>query len=318
MPNVEFSLENANASVVQLLSADEASNELKTIDDYLTNLSRFDLDSRVQSSTATLDDYLAFVTEHVLSWNDEQIRCIESYVDFLNTSCIERLKLLTLPARIFVVLTDGRDENGAAYCRNKNVILLPEPYVKMTDRLRDVFIHELFHIWSRQDANTGVRDELYGSIGYHRIPVDREVAFPASLSDVRITNPDAPLTMKYFINLRKTADDDDETYKCTPILYASRSFDLTFSTNMFQYLVATTLVLDDDTYQPKEPLEYLSYDEAADFRDQIGENTGYIIHPEEILADNFVLWMIGTGDSNRLRTPSVVTKMGDIIACSSR
>ena len=197
-----FSLGNSNASVVELISGDDASNELRRIDDYLANLSRFDLESRVQSATATVDDYKAVITEHVLDWNDEQIRCIESYVHYLNTSCIERLKFLTLPDRVCVVLTNGQDENGAPHCRNMNVIVLPKHIVKMTDRQREIFIHELFHIWSRQDANVRIRDELYASIGYHRIPVDREADFPASLSDLRFTNPDAPRVMKYFINLR--------------------------------------------------------------------------------------------------------------------
>ena len=318
MSNAAFSLQNVNASIVELISADEASNELKKIDDYLANLSRFDLESRVQSSSATVDDYTALIAEHVLNWNDEQIRCIENYVDYLNTSCLVRLKLLTLPDRIFVVLTNGRDENGAAYCRNKNVIVLPSHIVKMTDHQRGVFIHELFHIWSRQDANTRIRDELYASIGYHRIPADREVDFPASLSDLRLTNPDAPLVMRYFIDLKRKRDRREEIYKCTPILHASRPFDPSFSKNMFQYLIATTLVLDNETYRPREPLEYLPYDEAANFSDQIGENTGYIIHPEEILADNFILWMTGTADPARLRTPAVVTTMGDIITRSER
>ena len=94
----------------------------------------------------------------------------------------------------------------------------------------------------------------------------------------------------------------------------SRPFNSAFSTNMFRYVVATTLILDDNTYEPLEPLEYLPYDQTTDFLEQIGENTHYTIHPEEILAENFVLWMISSQDPNQLKTPAIVQKMNDIIA----
>lgn len=314
MSNQEFRLKNANSSVIQLISVEQALTELQKIDDYISNFSRFDLESRLNSSSSTVDDYFAFVARHILSWNKEYSECIGIFINYINTICIDQLQLLTLPSRILIVLTDGRDENNAAYCRNKNVIVLPRNRVQMHERNREVFIHELFHIWSKQDINMEIRDELYASIGYYRIPTETQLKFPASLSETKITNPDAPFVMKYFINLTKQKDTSDKTYKCTPILHASRLFDPAFSTNMFRYLIATTLILDDDTYEPLQPLEYLPYDQTKDFLYQIGENTHYTIHPEEILAENFVLWMISSKDPNQLKTPVIVQKMNDIIA----
>ncbi|UJR07049.1 hypothetical protein I4U23_011337 [Adineta vaga] len=297
MTDQEFSLANANGSVIH-------------------NFSRFDLESRTKSSTATLDDYIAFIAQHIGNWNEKQTQCIGNYIDYINTKCIDQLQLLVLPPRILVVLTTGKDENDAAYCRNNNVIVLPQHIVQMTDGTREIFIHELFHIWSRQKTNIKIRDELYASIGYHRIPVDCQSEFPWDLSEMKITNPDAPLVMKYFINLRKKNHQKNKIYKCSPIIHASRPFDSKYSTDMFYYLVATTIVLDEETYEPKQPLEYLAYDQATNFHAQNGNNTNYIMHPEEILADNFVLWMIATKNLNRLRTPTVVQNMNDIIVRS--
>ena len=132
-----------------------------------------------------------------------------------------------------------------------------------------------------------------------------------------MTNPDAPFALKYYIELKKLGDENGKTYKCTPILHASRTFDPKFSTNFFTYLVATTLILDDTTYKPLEPLQYLSYANASNFYDQIGNNTTYIIHPEEILADNFVLWMMGKDQSTSLASPIVVLRMDEIVTKSS-
>ncbi len=46
------------------------------------------------------------------------------------------------------------------------------------------------------------------------------------------------------------------------------------------------------------------------FHEQIGSNTKYIIHPEEVLADNFVFLIDGRID---LPTPRVVEAMGRVL-----
>ena len=151
----EFRLKNANSSVIQLISVEQALTELQKIDDYISNFSRFDLESRLNSSSAIVDDYYAFLAWHILSWNEEYSECIGIFIDYINTICIDQLQLLTLPSGILIVLTDGRDENNAAYCRKKNVIVLPRNRVQMHERNRQVFIHELFRIWSKQGYQHG-------------------------------------------------------------------------------------------------------------------------------------------------------------------
>jgi hypothetical protein len=46
------------------------------------------------------------------------------------------------------------------------------------------------------------------------------------------------------------------------------------------------------------------------FAEQVGRNTTYIIHPEEILADNFVLLIDGRIN---LPTQRVVEEMGKVL-----
>jgi hypothetical protein len=65
------------------------------------------------------------------------------------------------------------------------------------------------------------------------------------------------------------------------------------------------------------PLEYLSYDQASNFYDQVGNNTGYIMHPEEILADNFSIWMRSSDNAEKIATPGIINKMNDIISNST-
>jgi hypothetical protein len=49
------------------------------------------------------------------------------------------------------------------------------------------------------------------------------------------------------------------------------------------------------------------------FFEQIGRNTGYIIHPEEILADNFVLLVLGR-TTPPVPNPEIPEEMRAILA----
>ena len=52
-----------------------------------------------------------------------------------------------------------------------------------------------------------------------------------------------------------------------------------------------------------------NYDRVVDL--QIGRNTRYIIHPEEILADNFVLLVRG---ERKVRTPRIIDDLQRVLA----
>ncbi len=47
------------------------------------------------------------------------------------------------------------------------------------------------------------------------------------------------------------------------------------------------------------------------FYEQVGRNTGYIIHPEEILADNFALLVLA---QKNVRSPQILDDMRTILA----
>jgi hypothetical protein len=49
---------------------------------------------------------------------------------------------------------------------------------------------------------------------------------------------------------------------------------------------------------------------VAGFLDQVGRNTMYLIHPEEILADNFVFVIEGR---TNLKTQRIVDEMGKVL-----
>ena len=50
---------------------------------------------------------------------------------------------------------------------------------------------------------------------------------------------------------------------------------------------------------------------VSGFTEQVGRNTDYIIHPEEILADNFALLVLNEHD---VASPEILQKMREALA----
>jgi hypothetical protein len=51
---------------------------------------------------------------------------------------------------------------------------------------------------------------------------------------------------------------------------------------------------------------------VSNFFEQVGKNTEYVIHPEEILADNFALLVLGGGSNTP--SPEVLRKMKTVFS----
>lgn len=152
----------------------------------------------------------------------------------------------------------------------------------------------------------GLRQRLYALIGFR--PCE-ELEFPAALADKKVTDPDAPKN-DHYIQVRAKG----VPVLAIPILYANvPRYDVTKGGEFFRYLDFKFLLVRKEsgsnppsiTYDKFHP-ELLSPEELAGFFEQVGENTKYIIHPEEILADNFKFLLLGTGN---LPSPQVVQKL---------
>jgi hypothetical protein len=213
-----------------------------------------------------------------------------------------------LPRAVLLIRTTGQEESGAAYTRGAAIVLPQNVLAYSADRLDRLLAHELFHVLSRHDG--AFRARLYRIIGFEICdPID----FPASLADRRLTNPDAPL-VDCTIELKNT---EGKSFFGAPILYASaKKYDAEKKGSMFQYLTFRLLVVEQDRgrWRPRllggEPVVIDPKKEAA-FYDKVGKNTNYVIHPDEILADNFVHLVMGTKD---LATPRIIEEMRAALA----
>lgn len=298
--------------IIRLIDGSEAIQEFSKVDQYLANMSEFDLQARLQTSdVVNLGQYIKFITRQLLPWKEEHIKLIAEIVNDLNGKSLDILKFVKLPKEILIVLTNGNDEAGAAYCRNLNMIVLPITKLNPTDsniaqlasgnEWHTTIPHELFHIISRN--NPELRDKLYKCIGYNPIPNNKIADLPIDLAHLKITNPDAPITQHY-IELH-TKNSKDKKLCLAPVLLASQTYSCDKYASFFDYLQMKFLVLDDDW----QVVNLLSYDDVIGLDDLIGKNTDYIMHPEEILADNFVLLVM---HEINVPSPHILSMMMDI------
>lgn len=300
-------LDLGGGSTLSFATVDEAKKMLTAKDDFVQRLSPFDRAARLKTDQVVSEqDYLAFVGQHVLAWDDAEKKKLSGA--FKEVENRFQALALPFPKQVFLAKTTGKEEGGAAYTRSQ-VIVFPEGHLRGSiNRLQKTLCHELFHVLSR--ANPELRDKLYASIGFSRCD---ELPFPKELKPRKLTNPDAPKN-EHCIQLKVGGKDQ----WVIPILFSrSEKYDLKQGGEFFKYLQFKLLCVargEDSSsvkpiYDAKKP-KLVGVDEVSGFFEQIGRNTGYIIHPEEILADNFALLVLRRKD---LKSPEVIHRMSKIL-----
>jgi len=301
---VEFPLHGD--SVVRFADVDEGIRTLTERDRFVASFSPFDRQVRVRSDKEVPEDvYLEFVGKQVVAWEAEQIEKLSPIVATV------RRKLapfkLDFPPAVLLVQTTGREESGAAYCRG-NAVVLPRNMTQRAGKsLERILTHELFHILSSH--NPELRKRLYAIVGFSPCT---EIQLPASLRARKITNPDAPVCEHYM-----EVQHGDSPVKVAPILFSSRKrYDASRGGSLFQYLTFRLMVVEQDgdkwmsVEKNGEPV-LLEAGDVPTFSEKIGRNTSYIIHPEEVLAENFVLVVNNKTD---VPTPRIVAEMRNVLS----
>lgn len=257
-------------SEIIFATKEEASKLLATSDEFTRSMTPFDFAAKTQNKEKSKEqDYLSFAAEQASGWSESDISATIKMLKKTEEKVKKMGLKINLPKKVTLVLSSCNEEGGAeGYTREDYIVFKTKP----TEHL---FLHELWHIISR--ANPELRDEAYKIIGFEKMD---KVQFPEELESLRITNPDAPF-MEHYISL-ETEEGEKDLVLCTMASapYTTGSF--------FQYLMIVLYEVDLDSESPKI-ISSPPYDIAKvkGFREKIGNNTNYIIHPEEITAEHF-------------------------------
>lgn len=297
-----------NAQELLFAPAADSQRILSAKDTFVTRMSPFDRAARMKTDRDISESqFLEYAASAALNWEQHEKDVVESAFRKIRTA-VARLSL-PLPGRIYVIKTTGREEGNAAYTR-ENAIILPKSILASSEReIERLLAHELFHISSR--THPKLAKLLYESIGFKYCG---EIEFPANLAPRKITNPDAPKN-DYCIQLEL----GKEKAWAVPILFSrAPKYDTSRGGEFFQYLELALLLVERpaDASAPRVLFDtrgprLVGLQQVSGFFEQVGQNTEYIIHPEEILADNFALLVLG---EHNVRSPKVLAKIQSALA----
>lgn len=294
---------------LELVFASEAEAKLilTTRDEFIVRMSPFDRAARMKTDREISEaKFLEFVGSAAEVWNRREKEKVESAFRAVRAMVVNLS--LPLPKQVYVVKTSGVEEGKVAYTRG-NAIFLPENLLAASERdIQKLLAHELFHISSRN--NPDLARALYKSIGFQYCG---EIEFPVTLVSRKITNPDAPKN-DYCIQL---VHNRQKVWAVPVLISQVPKYDTSRGGEFFQYLKLSMLLVETPAadagvrvlYNASGP-RLLELEQFSGFFEQVGQNTGYLIHPEEILADNFALMVLGERD---VRSPEVMTRMQKIL-----
>jgi hypothetical protein len=270
----------AHAHEIELASIEAGRAVLGARDEFVSRLSPFDRAARLKSSRDVSEaEYLAFATAAAREWGPDERERLTAAFAAIAPKLMELLPPLASP--ILIVKTSGEEEGGAGYTR-ASAVLLPQasPDARALER---TLAHEIFHIASRHHPD--LKRALYRAIGFEECG---EVVLPPAVAARKMTNPDAPIN-EHCIAIQV----DGERLWGMPILIAREErYDPADGIEFFGYLTLGILLVE-RTGTPARPLErngaprIAPLNRVTGYFEQVGRNTNYIIHAEEILASNF-------------------------------
>jgi hypothetical protein len=276
---------------LQFAGIDVARDILGRSDEWARQLSVFDRGVRMRTTEPTTTrEFLEFVSGEAAAWTSDEESYWQSLVDKLSEA-MEGMNV-NIP-HVWMVKSTGLEEFGGVYVRNQSIIF-PRGRVEIAgDVPRDFFLlaHEVFHVLSLE--NPFLRDELYALLGFRRFP---GLEFPVELEDRRLSNPMYGSRYEYALRVQT----DSGPVDVTPVYQAAVPLEefiaisggglrAVFEAVDFVLLpvdTGTRAVLRDDG---GKPIVYKFED--TDWVGQMQRNSSYIIHPDEIMAENFALVM---------------------------
>lgn len=265
-------------------SAEEGRQIMLANTAYYDQMSQNDLDFRVGKTGATMEEFLELSAESVKDFSFFEKWYLNSRIARMVLHC--KIKGYNIPPldEIVYIKADMTIESGASGYTHGTEIYLSDVMVTANAMLNFIpgfsaymdqtLYHELFHCLTR--CNPEFRAAMYSLI--HFTITDTEYELPPSVREKYISNPDVEHHDSYATFIIDGQEIDCFTAWITTKSYAEAQ-------SGFMQNDATALVPIDgtDIYYTKE--------QASNFEEVFGRNTGYDKDPEECMADNFTFAM---------------------------
>ncbi|WP_114752365.1 hypothetical protein [Pleomorphovibrio marinus] len=293
----ELEVEFGEDVVIVFTPVDEASERLGTSDSYTKELSKFDLISRTKDKSSDQEeDYLEFASQQAQVWTEQEREVLTGKILSVKNKMDNLGLKLEFPNEILLVKSTMAEEGGAVSYTRENYIVV------RGDVSEDFLAHELFHILTRYKPER--RKDLYETINFYET---NRIHYPEAIRDYVITNPDAPF-LEHTITLKIENEDEEVVF----ILISEEDWD---GGSFFTYMKQRLMYIDGGQGEKAAKLidDYpvlKNFAAAPDLKQKIGTNTDYTLHPEEILAEHFVMLVMG----KEVPEPSYLDAMKEVLS----
>lgn len=278
---------NAQSHSRKILDSTEAAQLIvtDTMEYFFEKIGKIDMAIQMKiKDTNQIDThtYKDFLRRSASNFTNEEAAKINQALDEALYACFayqsaegKSLPFRFLPTILLLKKKDKHYGKGVWYTRQNAIIISEYDLIhKSISELSHVLIHELSHIYSRY--NPAKRTILYQAIGFYKRP--SKLLFSKDFKDRILLNPDG-LDTDYSIKVKSK----ENILHVVPLIYTTHHSHQT-NRSFFEHLNFGLFPILQDS------VKYIPYtpDELKNFWEQIGTNTTYIIHPDEIIADNLV------------------------------
>ncbi|MEM9547683.1 MAG: hypothetical protein AAGA77_17005 [Bacteroidota bacterium] len=281
-------LDKSQAEARIVKDAKDGFFETISITDMSVQMKKSDLPA---SRPEVVAQYREFLKSEMESFTEEEKDFMREVFNAAKAA-LDKINPNLLPERIELIKTKTNHYGPDVYYTREKAIILPSNIFeeKSVEAQMPIMLHEIFHILSRY--NKDFREKLYALIGF--IPIDSELILPRKIEDKLLCNPDG-VSKAYAINL---VDLSGKSQLALPLIMSTKDRYQSNMPTFFSYLYFDLFPLIKITENQvslglnKQGDSSLGAEHNANFFDQIKDNTQYIIHPDEILADNFMMAVI--------------------------
>jgi len=261
----------------EFVDAQIASSIIATKDDYISNFSEFDLQSRLGTSEkVSKDDLIEFLSRQTVDWTNSEKIIVNRIFDELDKSYTPYKEYLLDSVKL--IKTTGREECDAAYTRNK-CIYVPISMVQWPyEELKELIAHELFHVVSTH--NPKFRNDLYVKLGFNPCP---ELEVPDEYKQLYVSNPDT-IGKNCYVSL----NNNGAQIKAVPFLYSENPYRGGYFFEYFRFSFLESEMKNSKClplYENNRPKFIRAPQKLFDLCEEIDPYSNqHRLHPEEILA----------------------------------
>ncbi len=260
-----------------VINSKEAINFITERDEYISNFSQFDLQSRLGTSEkVSIGDFLQFLSLQTIDWTNLEKEIVEKIFMELNEAYSKFKQYL--PDNVILIKTTGKEEGDAAYTRG-SCIYIPLSMVQYAyEELKELIAHELFHVISTDYPK--FRYKWYRKLGFVSCP---ELEIPKEYEELYVSNPDT--TGK---NCYVEFQHNGGMTKAIPFLYSKQNYQGGYFFKYFRFAYLVSEIQNNKcipVYEGENAIFIEAPEKLYNLCEEIDPyNNQHRLHPEEILA----------------------------------